>query len=150
MLRLEVAKVSEEALNQSVREYKSYMIEELQTQKSSTNSHTYTGPNTLEEWEALRQERRQSNVELTLNGLLQLVSLMVVVVVGVVAVLVLGPLTLVLSIVLDFLVAPFLQCFCPGGFHGGSDPFGDDELPFIVRTISTGSMNLIVQTQPQK
>ena len=38
---------------------------------------------------------------------------------------------LVLATVLDLLVAPIRQCFCPGGCHGASDPFGDDEAPFI-------------------
>lgn len=132
MLKVAVVKLREEDQTQSLREYKlSLMDEEARNKEEEGQQLSYNGPRTLEDWKALRHRRRQSNAQLTCNGGLQFLYFVLVLVLGVVGI-VMGTLALILATVVDLLVAPIVQCFYPGGCHGDSDPFGDDEVPFIV------------------
>lgn len=126
LLKLEVSKLPHEDKSLSIREFQAYMM----NQESS-----YQVPRTFEDWKTLRNRQRKSNIQFTYNGIIQFFLLIIIVVLGFVMGILLGVVALAVATVLDLLVAPVIHCFCPGGCHGGSDPF-DDEVPFINLSMS--------------
>ena len=129
MLKLEISHLKEHDQSQSIRDYKSYL--ETGDQEQGYKNVSYDGPKTLEDWKALRVRQRHSNAQYNCSGFVQFLYLICLLIFGVVVGIVLGIVALILATVLDILLAPIFQCFCPGGCRGGSDPFGDDEVPFI-------------------
>lgn len=75
MLSIETNKMEESKLHPSVRDLKLSLNDETDEEQQEQ----YTGPTTLQEWEALHQERRQANIQSDLGGWASLLCLLLLV-----------------------------------------------------------------------
>ncbi|CAB9505288.1 SAM and U-box domain-containing protein 1 [Seminavis robusta] len=66
LLQLEADKADEEDSDPSIRDFKLALLETPQDHQEQTSE--YTGPRTMEEWQTLRNQRRQSNAQTDAEG----------------------------------------------------------------------------------